>query len=131
MIVTKAGVEKMVLAIVGASGYGESGHDQGVHRDVDIVTSLGDWIKKAPDSLEIPDVLIPFLRGSVLATIIEGYGHPLNYLCSDCRYPKWFMTPDEARRIYDYNPKYVEECVSDLRPDGFTKHSAGCPECGD
>lgn len=131
MIVTKAGVEKMVLAITGADGYGESGHDCGVHRDSELVQSLGMWLKTAPDSLEIPDALIPHLRGSVLWEIVAGYGHPLDYLCSDCRYPKWLMTPDEARRDYGYNQKYIDEMLADMRPDGFTKHSAGCPMCGD
>jgi len=126
MNITKAGVERILLAITGHHDFGTSGHDGDRACDRDLVAKLGAWLKEAPSELYIPDAILSSLEHSVLGDIVAGYGRPLYYLCSDCRYPKWMMTADEFKKQFPTGRK-----DKTIRADGFVEISNGCPICGD
>ena len=130
MIVTKAGIEQMVLTLTSAEGFGTGGHNDFENRASQLVPRLAALVKEMPNSLCIPDALVEFLDGSIMGDVVAGYGRPLGYLCSDCRYPKWCMTPQEVLKVYPHIDDYVER-ANNPKPNGFTSVTPACPKCGD
>jgi hypothetical protein len=130
MNLTRAGIERMTLMIGAHADYTTDGHDC-CNRARTLVTEMGQLCVTMSESLHVPDHLIPFLTGSLLDHVIRGYGRPLGYLCSDCRYPKWLLTPAEVMTQYGHVEKLRKEAESPGRGDGFTSITAACPECGD
>jgi len=99
MLITRSGVRDMIQQILSDDRYGTRGHDQ---EDLaqDVVVGLSLYVKNGPEFLCLPDAILPFIDGTTLGDIVAGYGRPLGYLCSDCRYPKWCMTPAEVLEKY-------------------------------
>ena len=120
----------MILAITADERFGSEGHHCGEHQARDLVEALGAWLTQAPEQLHIPDGLVSWLRGSVLGEIVAGYGRPLGYLCSDCRYPKWNMTSEEVLATYGHVAVYAEK-AQHPEPSGFCDVTNACPKCGD
>jgi len=125
MNISKDGIKRMILSITMHKGFSTDGSNGGESRAREFVRQLAVFVEKMPDTLAVPDYLLPFLDGSLLKELLRGYDRPLNYLCSDCRYPKWFLTVEE------YNEQYPRSKDLKVRPDGFADRSGACPMCGD
>ena len=122
MNITRDGVQRMIVVITAAENFGTLGHESSDYASA-LVGRLGRALNTVPAELHIPDALLSELDGSTLGDIVAGYGRPLGYLCSDCRYPKWLLTPEEATAQH--------RSGGVLRPDGFTQFTPECPRCGD
>lgn len=129
MNITRSGVRDMIQQITSNDRYGSSGHHCDEDFAQDVVIGLSHYVKDGPEFMYIPDSAVPYLGGT-LGDIIAGYGRPLGYLCSDCRYPKWCMTPDEVIKKHEKNKALMARAENPL-PNGFTDITPACPKCGD
>lgn len=131
IIITKAGIEDMLNQVTRHADYGSNGHDYGDNRDVEFVHACMEFMKTMPaDRVVIPGWMVAKNLG-VLTDIVCGYGRPLSYLCSDCRYPKWKLSDSEC--IAEYGQSFFENTIKAkyAGTGGFTEWTRECPKCGD
>jgi len=125
MFISKLSIQSMLNQITSQKDFSDVGHD-GDNLAIELVQELSDYIKEGPDNLFVPDAIIPYLGNSLIKDIVRGQNRPLIYLCSDCKYPKWAMTIEEAKEYYQ-DERWKEYMTS----DGFIDMSGACPKCGD
>jgi hypothetical protein len=125
MFISKLSIQSMLNQITSQKDFSDMGHD-GDNLAIDLVQELSDYIKEGPDNLFIPDAVLPYIKISLIGDIVRGLNRPLIYLCSDCKYPKWAMTMEEAKEYYQ-----DEHWKEYIRDDGFIDMSGACPKCGD
>jgi hypothetical protein len=126
MRITSEGIRKMIEQIVMDERYGTGGHNGGENRALDLVQDLRLIMAETP--FDLADMPHKLLRGSLAEDIKLGYGRPLSYLCSDCRYPKWRLTAAEVRAG---NIKTYIDRVKDMADNEFPDIADACPKCGD